>query len=241
MEAPGGQIDSSTSLLFFLQASDRNPLVFLVVWSCWKALMASTAEELSSVLILYAKVYSTWSIYSHSGLWWSLLYLGGWFTLSSIVPQPWYRGPSKVVDFTEAAFRTKVYPKKPQKIVEIDPTLTKYWAVMLYANWSITCLNFEAVLAHLSLDYTSDQIKFGKIDVDVYPDIAQEFGVSRDPASFDLPTLILFQHGQEIHRLPELSLQQDQAAKDTITRLGWSKKSVSFRDASRVIWPCADH
>ncbi|ORX57614.1 hypothetical protein DM01DRAFT_1334211 [Hesseltinella vesiculosa] len=188
--------------------------------------MASTAEELSSVMILYAKVLTTWSLYSHFGLWWAALYLCGWFLLSSVVPQPWYRGPSRVAELTESAFRSKVQQKSSQnKIVEIDPAEPKYWVVMLYANWSITCLNFEAVLAHLSLDYTTDQVKFGKIDVDVFSDVAQEFAVSRDPASFDLPTLILFQHGLEIHRLPELSLQQDQQAKDTITRLGWSKSS----------------
>lgn len=64
--------------------------------------------------------------------------------------------------------------------------------------------------------------------------MAEEFGVSKDPASFDLPTLILFQQGKEIRRLPELTVTKDgtkaskaTAAKDTITRLGWNKKSVS--------------
>lgn len=68
----------------------------------------------------------------------------------------------------------------------------------------------------------------------MYPDLAEDFGVSKDPASFDLPTLILFQQGKEIRRLPELTLPKDgvkltkaSAAKDTITRLGWNKKSVS--------------
>lgn len=72
------------------------------------------------------------------------------------------------------------------------------------------------------------------MDIDVYPDLAEEFGVSKDPASFDLPTLIFFQHGKEIRRLPELTVTKDKtnntktnAAKDTITRLGWSKQPVS--------------
>lgn len=72
----------------------------------------------------------------------------------------------------------------------------------------------------------------GKIDVDVYTDIAQEFGISRDPASFDLPTLLLFQNGSEIRRLPELNLSENisnaTTAKNTITRLGWSKTPVSI-------------
>lgn len=73
----------------------------------------------------------------------------------------------------------------------------------------------------------------GQVDIDIYPDLAEEFGVSKDPASFDLPTLILFQQGKEMKRLPELSVTKGEkiskanAAKDTITRLGWSKKPVS--------------
>jgi hypothetical protein len=73
----------------------------------------------------------------------------------------------------------------------------------------------------------------GKIDIDLYGEIAQEFGVSRDPASsFELPSLLLFKNGTEIRRLPELTLQDDKSnaalAKDTITRLGWSKRPVSL-------------
>ena len=67
--------------------------------------------------------------------------------------------------------------------------------------------------------------------------MAEEFGVSKDPASFDLPTLILFQQGKEIRRLPELTLAKEDSknttantAKDTITRLGWSKQPVSKRE-----------
>lgn len=72
------------------------------------------------------------------------------------------------------------------------------------------------------------------MDVDIYPDLAEEYGVSKDPASFDLPTLILFQQGKEIKRLPELTVTKDTStqtktnqAKDTISRLGWSKHPVS--------------
>jgi hypothetical protein len=38
----------------------------------------------------------------------------------------------------------------------------KYWIVMLYANWSVACLNFEAVLAKLSVKYDVPHLKFGK-------------------------------------------------------------------------------
>jgi hypothetical protein len=114
---------------------------------------------------------------------------------------------------------------------------------MLCANWSVSCLNFEAVLPKLSIQYDLPHLKFGQIDIDVYPDLAEEFGVSKDPASFDLPTLILFQQGKEIRRLPELTITKEgtnntktNAAKDTITRLGWSKQPVSSTFCSMLFF-----
>ncbi|KAI8639342.1 hypothetical protein BD408DRAFT_350178 [Parasitella parasitica] len=233
--------------------------------SMWKCFMAATAEELSSVLILYTKFFTVCSVFWRFSFWYSCLYAIGWIALSTFLPQPWYRGPTKIYELNEAAFRDKVLgspnPKSSSsstttststmpieeikgpritEIVEDEKEVkekkelgldTKYWVVMLYANWSIACLNFEAVLAKLSVKYDIPHLKFGQIDIDVYPDLAEEFGVSKDPASFDLPTLLLFQQGREIRRLPELTVtkkgentSRKTAAKDTITRLGWSKQ-----------------
>lgn len=109
--------------------------------------------------------------------------------LSTVFPQPWYRGPTKIYELNDAAFRDKVLLKKSTstttsideikgpRIVEIDETKekepkksekkkldldAKYWIVMLYANWSVTCLNFEPVLAKLSIQYDVPHLKFGK-------------------------------------------------------------------------------
>ncbi|KAI9267024.1 thioredoxin-like protein [Helicostylum pulchrum] len=234
--------------------------------SVWKCFVAATAEELCSVFILYTKFFSFCSIYWRFGFWSSVLYAVGWIVLSSVFPQPWYRGPTKIFELNEPAFRDKVQLKKPTtvpvdeikgpRITELDanekeakkPTETKkpeidskYWIVMLYANWSVTCLNFEPVLAKLSIEYDLPHLKFGQIDIDVYPNLAEEFGVSKDPASFDLPTLILFQQGKEIRRLPELTMPKEgtkltkaSAAKDAITRLGWNKKSSTVVTAFQL-------
>lgn len=99
--------------------------------------------------------------------------------LSTVIPQPWYRGPTKIFELNDAAFRDKVLLKKPESVPVDDmkgPRITeikdteekkpdvnaKYWIVMLYANWSVTCLNFEPVLAKLSIKYDLPHLKFGK-------------------------------------------------------------------------------
>ncbi|CAO3596540.1 unnamed protein product [Absidia cylindrospora] len=233
-------------------------------WSwCLEMRMSSTAEELASVLILYTKVNTVWNLYWTAGMWKVFLYSIGWVILSTLFPQPWYQGPTKLVELTETTFRQRVCAKEKSsssrptspststttttsttipasdingpKITEIgddeDNNKIKYWVVMLYANWSVACLNFEAVLAKLSLQYDASHIRFGKIDIGIYCDLAQEYGVSIDPASLSLPTLVLFKHGVELRRLPELTVQEDKsntsAVKDTITQLGWSKKPAT--------------
>ncbi|KAF7724123.1 Thioredoxin- transmembrane protein 2 [Apophysomyces ossiformis] len=248
-----------------LSENDLKAYSMLMGLSAWKALMASTAEELASVIILYTKFFSLCYLYIHSSIYWVIFYTIGWIFLSTLYPQPWYRGPSNIVELSEDSFRSKVLRKrrgksarkideiKGPRIVEVksdEETTTedeadngpKYWIVMLYANWSVSCLNFEGVLAKLSIKYHADHIKFAKLDVDVFPDIAQEYAVSRDPASFDLPTLLLFQNGTEIRRLPELTAaktgggetSKKDAAKDTITRLGWSKKPATVIKAFQL-------
>ncbi|KAI8985885.1 thioredoxin-like protein [Pilobolus umbonatus] len=219
--------------------------------STWKCIMSASAEELASVLILYTKFFTVCTLFWKYGLWKAVLYSVGWIVLSSLFPQPWYKGPTKIFELTEAAFKDKVLKSKSRfgsaKITELssddesakdDP---KYWIVMLYANWSVACLNFEAVLAKLSMQYDAPHIKFGQVDIDIYSNMAEEFGVSKDPASFDLPTLVLFKNGREIRRLPELTVTKDgskstttDVAKDTITRLGWSKKPATVIEAFQL-------
>ncbi|KAI9023027.1 hypothetical protein CLU79DRAFT_791911 [Phycomyces nitens] len=246
-----------------LNQGDLKAYYFLVGLSVWKGFMASTAEELASVLLLYGKVFTCLVLYWEYGFWRFVLYSIGWAVLSTFFPQPWYQGPTKIIELSENMLRERVLKSKKNKgkspaysdvddikgpritelksddeeEVEETPTpASKYWIVMLYANWSVSCLNFEGVLAKLSLEYDCNHIKFGKIDIDVFPDVAQEFGISRDPASFDLPTLLLIQNGIEQKRLPELTVTKEDAdgnatsskanaAKNAITRLGWSKKA----------------
>ncbi|KAI7873060.1 hypothetical protein BDF14DRAFT_70152 [Spinellus fusiger] len=252
-----------------VQASDNDVKAYsiLAALTLWKSYVASTAEELTNVVLLYGKFFSVLVMYWHYGVWRLIFYCLGWIALSTFFPQPWYQGSTKIIELTESMLKDKLKSKKKKgkapaytstdtikgpRIVELtsdgeepeepkeSETKTdtaKYWVVMLYANWSVSCLNFEGILAKVSLDYDCDDIKFGKIDIDIYPDMAQEFGVSRDPASFDLPTLLLLQDGVECCRLPQLTVAKEDGsgtklskanqAKNTITRLGWAKNTVS--------------
>lgn len=209
----------SLTTLFLFQETEPKTFLILIGVSIWKCFMAATAEELSSVIILYSKFFTAYSLFWRFGFWYSCLYAIGWIgnifhgytgvyavhlliaaiiVLSSVFPQPWYRGPTKIYELNEAAFRDKVLlttaKSKPTslsassstststmpiseikgpRITEIDEKTeeikekketnldAKYWIVMLYANWSVACLNFEAVLAKLSIQYDIPHLKFG--------------------------------------------------------------------------------
>ncbi|KAI9321739.1 hypothetical protein BX666DRAFT_1905203 [Dichotomocladium elegans] len=209
--------------------AERNSYVVLFGLSVWKILIANTAEELASVLILYTKFFSFCMIYWKSGMGYSVLYLIGWFVLSTVCPQPWYRGPTKIVELSDETLKKDVQRKHQGKP-------NQYWVVMIYANWSLACLNFEAVLAKLSLKYDAPHLHFGKVDVDVYGDVAEEYAISRDPASFDLPTLLLFRDGVLIRQLPELTAPEgpSAAAQNAITRIGWSKNAATVVKAFQL-------
>ncbi|CAO3631417.1 unnamed protein product [Cunninghamella echinulata] len=69
-------------------------------------------QELASVVILYTKVYTLYSIYWHDGFWKASFYIIGWFAFSAVFPQPWYRGPTKITELSETSFREKIFANK---------------------------------------------------------------------------------------------------------------------------------
>ncbi|KAG2172867.1 hypothetical protein INT43_000217, partial [Umbelopsis isabellina] len=235
---------------FAPQFSDQKAFLILAGLSTWKYAVSCTAEELVSVVTLYCKAFNVIMLYYYGKKWWMMLYIIGWALIFVLFPQPPYQGTTKAVELSSSSL-TKVLENKQAnaKIVELDEDeqplvdvpMAKYWVILLYANWSVASRNFEAVLAGLSLRYDGPNIKFGKVDIDLYPAVASKYHISGEAAAFDLPTLILFKDGKELTRLPQLvasqraikgkntttELSRKDAAKDTISRIGWNRSPVS--------------
>ncbi|CEI85835.1 hypothetical protein RMCBS344292_00285 [Rhizopus microsporus] len=53
-------------------------LTFLIIWKC---IISISAEELSSVIILYTKFFTLCSLFWRIGFWTSFFYIVGWIAL----------------------------------------------------------------------------------------------------------------------------------------------------------------
>ncbi|OZJ03045.1 hypothetical protein BZG36_03710 [Bifiguratus adelaidae] len=119
----------------------------------------------------------------------------------------------------------------------------QYWVALMKVDWSIACLNFEGVFAELSLAYTTPNLKFIKMDLDINPQLESQLSISTGATSLDLPTVILFEREKgELARLPPPATQDRSTdrptmtdvthnARETLQRLGWDRSPRSVIQA----------
>ncbi|RQM13773.1 hypothetical protein DD237_006072 [Peronospora effusa] len=120
--------------------------------------------------------------------------------LFAAVGQPKYEGPSKIIELNPALVEKVV--KKSSGSKNKGPPNS--WMIFYYADWSDSCMEIEPMLAEMSLRYSSRSLQFGRIDVNKWSDLAVENRISVSTLSWQLPTLILFQNGEEVMRLPPI-------------------------------------
>jgi len=110
-----------------------------------------------------------------------------------LVPEPTYKGPENITYFRANSLGEEL--ARDTKVV---------WLVTFYASWSPACINFSTVFAKLSADYSLPNLKFGKVDVGRYPEQAEQYHVNASALSQQLPTMVMFQDGKEMGRVPAI-------------------------------------
>ena len=117
-----------------------------------------------------------------------------------------YSGASKAEHLNVASFERRV------KIGATKGEETKKWLVMFYAPWHPPCNQFDPTFAQLSLEFSDADDKdsgltFAKFDLSRWPGGAIDHGIDLTGNSKQLPTLILFDNGGEIERMPRCTKQ----------------------------------
>ncbi|KAJ0391129.1 hypothetical protein ATCC90586_011960 [Pythium insidiosum] len=117
------------------------------------------------------------------------------------VGYPKYNGPDNITKLNPASIEQYIKRGGGYK----STGKNEAWLVYFYTDWSDYCLQHDAMIAELSLQYASETLKFGKVDLDQYPDLAREHQIDVSTTSSQLPTLVLFQGGEEVDRLPRIT------------------------------------
>ncbi|CAG8597367.1 hypothetical protein C2G38_636350 [Gigaspora rosea] len=227
---------------------------FLLSLIILKYRSSGSAEEFLSITFVYGKLLNVVMFYLFGKTLWSTVYVIIWVVLFATLPQPTYQGRSEIIGLTTEDLRDIQYNNfKVPKITEITETThdrkdkkkettdnDQYWVIFFYVLWSNPCRNFESTVAKTSLKFTTSNIHFGKIDLEQYPALAEEYNISLSPTSLDLPTLILLKNGKEISRLPKkigdgsnedldkIKSKTLRNAKVTWDRLGWDRSMESI-------------
>ncbi len=146
-------------------------------------------------LFMYAKaavLTLIWMVDWRLGSWYGLLCLISWLCLT----MPHYTGPQSFQDMSPAELEDAIRSMKG----------TNKLIVLFHSPSSSRCLYLEPQLAQASLQLTSPSVKFVRVDASAWPALAEQHSVSLSPAREQLPSLLLFERGAEIKRLPALNL-----------------------------------
>lgn len=165
----------------------------------FKLRSSASLEETFGIVFLYLKIANTVLLYcSTTSLFYAALYCIACLAIFALFPQPPYCGPGEVIPLNKDILDTFLSSSKS----EGTSTGPQIRVLLLDTLWSSKCLNFQSVVASLSLKYTTPAIKFGHIDLDEDASYGDRFKVDCSATSLQLPTLIMFVNGVEKARLP---------------------------------------
>lgn len=126
------------------------------------------------------------------------LNLALWFMLTFLViytftQQPAYMGLGAVTQLTPLQLETLL----------TEGGTSRFWLVEFRSLVSSTCIRTSRTLPELSITFANKHISFGVVDLGLFPNTAERFGISLGMPD-QLPTFILFENNEEVSRFPEM-------------------------------------
>lgn len=115
-----------------------------------------------------------------------------------LVNEPVYRGPDKCIFWTDRQFEQELFEARRGNVKATSRNLL----VCFFTPFSDASRSFSPIFSQLSVMYDLPNFKFIRVDVNRYPTVPARFGIDSKLWNKQLPTLILFENGQEVTRRP---------------------------------------
>ena len=174
------------------------------------------------IMLRYIKYFSNWNKFISETLFYSkfsisiLLFLISrkvaiWYLLACLViwlliKYPKYNGPSNIIFIPTEEIFMEILNKSSSghDVKHKKNNKDNYLLMIFYSNYSYDCLYTEELFAQLSIKYYSDNLRFGKMNVDWNENFVRKLGINLSPSNVVLPYLIMYKNGEEYKRYPGL-------------------------------------
>ncbi|KDO79846.1 hypothetical protein CISIN_1g025628mg [Citrus sinensis] len=109
--------------------------------------------------------------------------------------------------FQKLGISNKLTPLQLEALLTEGKT-SRYWLVEFRAQCSSTCIRASRIFPELSIAYSNKNVSFGIVDLGLFPNAAEKFGISLGGSMGQLPTYILFENNAEINRFPAFGFEE---------------------------------
>ncbi|GMG99080.1 hypothetical protein Nepgr_000920 [Nepenthes gracilis] len=125
----------------------------------------------------------------HLALWYIMVYL----VISIMTQQPVIQELGTANALTPLQLETSL----------TEGDTSRFWLVEFRASYSSACVRTSRIFPELSITYSNKDLSFGIVDLGLFPNAAEKYGISLAGAGgIALPTFILFEGNVEVARFP---------------------------------------
>uniref|UniRef100_A0A7N0RHK6 Thioredoxin-related transmembrane protein 2 n=1 Tax=Kalanchoe fedtschenkoi TaxID=63787 RepID=A0A7N0RHK6_KALFE len=165
-----------------------------LVFSVVKLVKENSTEASMADILFYAKAF-LFAIAFYLDYYLALWYALAFFVIYVVTQQPPYEGLGTAVKLTPLQLES----------VLTESSTSRFWLIEFRALNSYECLRTSRFIPELSITYSNKNLSFGIVDLGLFPNAAEKFGISLSGGMSELPTYILFENAVEVTRFPEFS------------------------------------
>ncbi|XP_050214291.1 uncharacterized protein LOC126665514 [Mercurialis annua] len=184
-----------TSLLFsphHLLYREIQAVLALAVIAAIKFVRKESWEGFVAEFLFYAKILLvavSLILDYHLTIWYIIVFS----VIYILTQQPAFKGLGAATKLTPLQLETML----------TEGNTSRFWLVEFRASYSSACIRASRSLPELSIIYSNKNLSFGIVDIGLFPNAAEKFGISLSGGMSQLPTYILVENAAEVTRFPD--------------------------------------